>query len=116
MHPLVRDLYKRAILVGKDYPHPQGLEYVRQEWKRALRDPTNQVSESLRLPKEFEREIRKLVGRGRYVIREMEGLIQLKKYRTMRQRYGGGELDVKGETERIKSAARELGLKNVPRS
>lgn len=117
LHPLVRDLYKRAILVGRDYPHPRGLEYVRQEWKRALRDPANQVSELSLCPKETEKEIRKLVGRGRYAIREMEGLIQLKKYRTLRRRYGGGELDVNGETERIRTAAYELGQqKKLPRS
>jgi len=34
------------------------------------------------------------------VIREMEGTIQLKKYRTMRRRYGEG-VDVTGETNRI---------------
>ena len=27
MHPLVRDLYKRFLIVGRDYP--QGLPYVR---------------------------------------------------------------------------------------
>ena len=34
------------------------------------------------------------------VIREMEGTIQLKKYRTMRQRYGEG-VDAEGEAERL---------------
>lgn len=118
MHPLVRDLYKRAILVGRDYPHPQGLDHVRQEWKKALRDPANwqELNESLLSPKERERVIRKLVGKGRYVIREMEGLIQFKKYRTLRRRYGGGELDIKGETERIRAAADDLGQRMVQTS
>ena len=30
-----------AILVGRDYPHPEGLEYVRRKWKEALRNPEN---------------------------------------------------------------------------
>jgi hypothetical protein len=39
MHPLVRDLYKRVILVGRDYP--LGLDYVRSQWKKAIRNPNN---------------------------------------------------------------------------
>ena len=35
-----------------------------------------------------EKELRKAVGKGRYMIREMIGVIQLKKYRSMNQRYG----------------------------
>ena len=33
MHPLVRDLWKRVIIVGRDYPHPEGLAYVRRKGK-----------------------------------------------------------------------------------
>ncbi|CAN0093548.1 unnamed protein product, partial [Phaeothamnion confervicola] len=36
MNPLVRDLYKRFLLVGRDYP-AGGLEYVRGEVKKAFR-------------------------------------------------------------------------------
>jgi hypothetical protein len=80
MHPLVRDLYKRAILVGVDYP--RGMEYVRATWKKALRNqqPPAGVWN--------ERDLRKAVAKGRYFIREMEGVIQLKKYRVMKERYG----------------------------
>mmetsp|Transcript_18469 Transcript_18469/g.33421 ORF Transcript_18469/g.33421 Transcript_18469/m.33421 type:complete len:82 (-) Transcript_18469:472-717(-) len=70
IHPLVRDLYKRAVIVGKDYPHPEGLEYVRRKWKEALRDPENcQLIEgtSPDIAGENERILRKAVGRGRYV-------------------------------------------------
>ena len=127
MHPLVRDLYKRAIAVGKDYPHPRGLDYVREQWKKALRDPknnifivensiscasntgTNVADEVQRLQ---EKEMRKAVGKGRYAIREMIGVIQLKKYRTMRRRYNGGTLDVDGESARIMNACNEM---NEPR-
>ena len=88
MHPLVRDLYKRAILTGRDYPHPEGIEYVRRAWKKALRDPTNLKSDV-----NDEKQLRKAVGKGRYMIREMEGIIQLKKYRSMKKRYNVNTLE-----------------------
>ncbi|KAL7483710.1 hypothetical protein ACHAW6_009344 [Cyclotella cf. meneghiniana] len=103
MHPLVRDLYKRAIIVGRDYPHPDGIEYVRRKWKEALRNPENCAlieGTSSDILSENERIIRKAVGRGRYVVREMEGTIQLKKYRTMRRRYGEG-VDAEVEADRL---------------
>lgn len=65
-----------ALIVGKDYPHPDGLDYVRRKWKEGLRDPENckliNKTERISLSdeevtKENERIIRKAVGRGRYV-------------------------------------------------
>ena len=41
------------------------------------------------------------------IIREMEGTIQLKKYRTMRRRYGEG-VDVAGETSRIGHSVNDM--------
>ena len=108
MHPLVRDLYKRAILVGKDYPHPRGLDYVREQWKKALCDPNNATYQSIDDPILKEKELRKAIGKGRYAIREMIGVIQLKKYRTLRRRYNGGLLDVDGESERILNACNAM--------
>ena len=92
-----------ALMVGRDYPHPDGLAHVRRKWKEALRDPANcrlVDGASPGAARENEKTIRKAVGRGRYVVREMEGTIQLKKYRTMRRRYGEG-VDVGGEASRI---------------
>lgn len=95
MHPLVRDLYKRALVVGRDYP--LGMEYVRRTWKQALRNPKNCPScydnsgiASLEAPG-CEKELRKAVGKGRCMVREMIGVIQLKKYRTMKRRYSEDE-------------------------
>ena len=110
IHPLVRDLYKRALVVGNDYP--LGLDYVRRTWKDALRNPSNcpscyvdadgrrqyqqdggSVNESVtpipydEYTPEQEKELRRAVGKGRFMIREMIGVIQLKKYRSMKQRY-----------------------------
>lgn len=57
-------------MVGKDYPHPEGLEYVRRKWKDALRNPENCQLLNNTSPEtvnENEQIIRKAVGRGRYV-------------------------------------------------
>ena len=94
MHPLVRDLYKRAIYVGRDYP--LGIDYVRRTWKAALRNPENCPSCYASDPTslECEKEIRVAVGKGRHMIREMIGIIQLKKYRAMKQRYGNSDSEL----------------------
>ena len=92
MHPLVRDLYKRALYVGSDYP--LGLDYVRREWKKALRNPENCPScYSNPSSRECQHELRIAVGKGRHMVREMIGIIQLKKYRAMNQRYGAKDED-----------------------
>lgn len=109
MHPLVRDLYKRALIVGRDYPHPRGMDFVRETWKKAMTDQqTNSNLLAINDPKQLEKEIRKLVGKGRYAIREMIGTIQLTKYRTMRRRYGDGTIDVNGEAQRIMDACNKM--------
>lgn len=112
MHPLVRDLYKRAITVGRDYPHSQGLNFVRETWKKALRDPSyfNINYERIKNdPLEYEKALRKAVGRGRYAIREMIGVIQMKKFRTMKRRYGAGNnLPQDSDAQRIQNACRDL--------
>jgi hypothetical protein len=57
-------------MIGKDYPHPEGLAYVRRKWKDALRNPENcrlLEGTSADIANENERMIRKAVGRGRYV-------------------------------------------------
>lgn len=91
MHPLVRDLYKRVLIVGQEYPH--GIDYVKTKWKEALRNPQNTPSITKDLhwtnyTTAQERELRKAVGKGRYMVREMEAFIQFKKYRAMKKRYG----------------------------
>ena len=78
MHPLVRDLYKRFIHVGRGYPG--GLEYIRPRVKKAFFDNKDITDEV---------ELKRAVNKGRYMVREMEATIQLKKYRTMKKRYGG---------------------------
>eukprot|EP00937_MAST-01D_sp_MAST-1D-sp2_P007637 g7637.t1 len=78
MHPLVRDLYKRVIVVGHDYPHPRGLDFVREKFKAAMFANAGMTDEV---------EIKRAVHKGRYMVKEMIGVIQLKKYRTINKRY-----------------------------
>ena len=127
MHPLVRDLYKRVLIVGRDYP--TGLSHVKTTWKRALRSPQNcpscytnnkiaeinnqhndeaaadqavplsssssllpgSASKSIGNDQKQQRlcneEIIYAVQKGRNMVKEMVSIIQLKKYRSLKQRY-----------------------------
>ena len=87
MHPLVRDLYKRVLHVGRDYP--TGLAHVKQVWKTALRNPDNCPScVTDPTSSACEEEILRAVYKGRFMVKEMVGVIQIKKYRAMKARYG----------------------------
>lgn len=81
MHPLVRDLYKRFLHVGRDYP--RGLGYVREKAKTAIQNNAAMTDE---------KEIKLAVSKGRWWVNELIGVVQLKKYRAMRNRYGAGTL------------------------
>jgi len=76
MHPLVRDLYKRALVAGKDYP--LGLDWVRAKAKKEF--AKNKLVQN-------EIELKRTIAYGRYLVREMQAVIGLKKYRTIRARY-----------------------------
>ena len=82
MQPLVRELYKRILAVGRDYP--AGLAAVRRRAKREFFERRDLRDAA---------EVKKAVGYGRYMIREMTGVIQLKKYRTLRSRYGAPDAE-----------------------
>ena len=73
---IVRNLYRRIIIAGKDYP--TGLDAVKRRAK-------GEFAKNAHLDDGFE--LRRAVSYGRYMVREMQGVIMLKKYRTMRQRY-----------------------------
>lgn len=76
MHPLVRDLFKRIIYVGREYP--LGLDYVKRVARQKIEPKRNLTSES---------DIKRAVHEGRWWVREMVGAIQLRKYRVMKKRY-----------------------------
>lgn len=87
MHPLVRDLYKRVLIVGQDYP--TGLDHVKRLWKTAIRNPNNCPSwYDPANPSNDEEELLRAVHKGRHMVKEMIGVIQIKKYRAMDKRYG----------------------------
>lgn len=76
MHPLVRDLYKRFLIVGRDYP--LGLDYVRNKAKAAIFAKAN-VTDPV--------ELKRAVAKGRWQVKELIAVIQLKKYRKINQTY-----------------------------
>ena len=79
---IVRNLYRRILIVGKDYP--TGLDAVRKRAKAEFAKNSH-LEDGL--------ELRRAVNYGRYMVREMQGVIMLKKYRTIKQRYAADEQD-----------------------
>ena len=62
--------------MGKDYP--KGYDYFRSRLKEAfLKNKSVEDPEMIRV----------LVARGKYVMKELEALYYLRKYRTLKQRY-----------------------------
>lgn len=80
MDPKVRDLYKRFLYIGRDYP--LGLAYVREKAKHAFMQ--NSHLEDMT-------EIKKAIKKGRFIIRDLIGVIQMKKYRALNSRYTSTE-------------------------
>lgn len=76
MNPKVRDLYKRFVILSRDYPG--GSEVVKRKAKEGFFKNAN-------ITDEFE--INKAINYGRYMTRELIGIIQLKKYRSIKSRY-----------------------------
>ena len=115
MHSLVRDLWKRVVWVGRDYP--TGLAYVKQVWKPAMRNPENcpswyyappgdnNIVTTTKIPASSdEEELLRAVHKGRAAVKEMMGVIQLKKYRSLKQRYDSN----KDHTEDVASIMARL--------
>ena len=95
MHPLVRDLFKRFLVVGRDYP--LGLAHVRAKAKAAILANAGLASEL---------EIKRAVGRGRWMVNELIGVIQLRKYRTLRKRYASDPNETADDAlRRVEAAA-----------
>ncbi|XP_028279392.1 LYR motif-containing protein 5A [Parambassis ranga] len=69
-------LYKNLLYIGREYP--KGSAYFRERLKSAFmknKDVTDPEK------------IKKLLARGDFVIKELEALYFLRKYRAMKQRY-----------------------------
>uniref|UniRef100_A0A8C5QLA5 Electron transfer flavoprotein regulatory factor 1 n=1 Tax=Leptobrachium leishanense TaxID=445787 RepID=A0A8C5QLA5_9ANUR len=69
-------LYKNLLFLGREYP--KGEPYFKERLKKAFmknKDVTDPEK------------IRELVARGEFVVKELEALYYLRKYRAMKQRY-----------------------------
>ncbi|XP_030069846.1 electron transfer flavoprotein regulatory factor 1 isoform X1 [Microcaecilia unicolor] len=78
-HPLrgeVVKLYKNLLYLGREYP--KGADYFREKLKKAF-----MKNRDVKDPEK----IKELIERGEFVIKELEALYFLKKYRAMKQRY-----------------------------
>ncbi|KAH3877275.1 hypothetical protein DPMN_001138 [Dreissena polymorpha] len=62
--------------LGREYP--AGFEHFRTRCKAAFMKNKNVTDPE---------EIQKLIARGNYVVKELEALYMLRKYRTMKRRY-----------------------------
>ena len=66
----------QLLYLGKDYP--MGEQYFKNKVKQAF-----MKNKDVRDPEK----IKMLIARGEYVIKEVEALYMLRKYRTLKQRY-----------------------------
>ncbi|KAE8750555.1 hypothetical protein FOCC_FOCC002849 [Frankliniella occidentalis] len=76
----VINLYKTLVYLGREYP--LGWDYFRPRLKTAFmrnKDVTD--------PEKIEQ----LISRGNYVVKEIEALYMLRKYRTLKKRYYSDE-------------------------
>ncbi|XP_073506624.1 electron transfer flavoprotein regulatory factor 1 [Phyllobates terribilis] len=69
-------LYKNLIFLGREYP--KGEAFFKERLKKAFMK-NKDVSDP--------EKIRELIARGEFVIKELEALYFLRKYRAMKQRY-----------------------------
>jgi hypothetical protein len=95
---LVTDLYKRFLFVGKDYP--RGLSFVRQQAKAAFQRNAGLTEEE---------DILRAVAKGRWWVKELIGVVQLKKYRALRACYGDAGAGLSGSGALEKRFEEEQG-------
>ncbi|KAL3267096.1 hypothetical protein HHI36_011236 [Cryptolaemus montrouzieri] len=72
----VIDLYKRLFHLGKDYP--SGADFFRVRLHNAFMKNSKESDPD---------KIEKMIGHGEFVVKELETLYMLKKYRTLKRRY-----------------------------
>ncbi|NXF07743.1 ETFR1 factor, partial [Smithornis capensis] len=69
-------LYKNLLYLGRDYP--KGADYFRSRLKAAFLKHKDEKDPE---------KIKQLIARGEFVIKELEALYFLRKYRAMKRRY-----------------------------
>jgi len=72
----VIQLYKNMLHMGHDYP--LGYPYYRERLKRAFLGNREETDPE---------KIRAMIGRGEFVVKEIEALYMLRKYRAINKRY-----------------------------
>ncbi|XP_076249597.1 electron transfer flavoprotein regulatory factor orsai isoform X2 [Calliopsis andreniformis] len=72
----VIQLYKTLLYMGRDYP--KGYDYFRRNLKRAFEKNKGEQD-----PEKIDR----MLAHGNFVIKELEALYMLRKYRTLKKRY-----------------------------
>lgn len=72
----VKNLYKTLVHLGKEYP--QGADYFRTRLHAAFMKNKDVTDEA---------DIKALIAKGEYVVKELEALYMLRKYRTLKKRY-----------------------------
>jgi hypothetical protein len=71
---------------GRDWPPPQGFDYFRTRCRSAFRRNAEEKDEQ---------KIIECIKRGEFVVKELEALYKLKKYRAMKNRYYDEDLNQK---------------------
>ncbi|NXB39086.1 ETFR1 factor, partial [Eulacestoma nigropectus] len=69
-------LYKNLLYLGREYP--KGTDYFRSRLKAAFLKNKDETDPE---------KIKQLIARGEFVVKELEALYFLRKYRAMKQRY-----------------------------
>lgn len=69
-------LYKNLLYLGREYP--KGADYFRRRLKAAFLKNKDETDPE---------KIKQLIARGEFVVKELEALYFLRKYRAMKQRY-----------------------------
>ncbi|XP_046668790.1 electron transfer flavoprotein regulatory factor 1 isoform X2 [Homalodisca vitripennis] len=82
-------LYKTLLFLGREYP--QGYDFFRTRLKRAFMK-NREVEDP--------EKISTMIKHGEYVIKELEALYMLRKYRTLKRRYYTDEPVVQPKTKK----------------
>jgi len=76
LRPQVIQLYKNLLWLGREYP--AGADFFNTRLKKAFMNNRNETNPE---------KIQEMIGRGEFVIKEIEALYMLRKYRTLKRRY-----------------------------
>ncbi|KAG0175134.1 hypothetical protein DFQ28_007602 [Apophysomyces sp. BC1034] len=78
LRPQVVALYKQLVFLGREYPAGYQ-DFFRPKLKAAFMKKSQLKDEE---------EIKKAIAHGEYIVKELETMYYLMKYRTLRKRYG----------------------------